>query len=62
MIRTFTIRTTLLLFIFCTLSSKTSNPVVKENKEEPVPTGVMSFLTTRDGNFEIYTTTADGKI
>ena len=61
MIRAFINTITVLLFIFCILSCKTSSHAIKENKEEPMPTGVLSFLTTRDGNFEIYTMTADGK-
>lgn len=39
----------------CTTSSKMAGETT------PTPTGVLSFLTTRDGNFEVYSMTADGK-
>ena len=49
---------TAILFVFaaCTTSSKN-----KVNPTDDAPTGALTFLTTRDGNFEIYKMTADGK-
>lgn len=41
----------------CVTGSKTSGTT----HNDTIPTGSLSFLTTRDGNFEIYTMTADGK-
>jgi TolB protein len=38
---------------------KSAEPSNFKNYSEP--TGVLSFLSTRDGNFEIYSMTADGK-
>jgi len=38
-------------------SSKTSRTIINDS----IPSGTLSFLTTRDGNFEIYSMTADGK-
>ena len=49
----------LIVIIFnnsCVTSSKTS----RANINDSIPSGTLSFLTTRDGNFEIYTMTTDG--
>jgi TolB protein len=57
MLRHFISITFIILFQVCFQSCKTSI----ENPNETIPTGILSFITTRDGNFEIYSMTADGK-
>lgn len=42
-------------------SCKSTSPFYNINQTDTVPSGILSFLTTRDGNFEIYSMTADGK-
>ncbi|MBV6429359.1 MAG: Protein TolB [Haliscomenobacter sp.] len=49
------------LFSLGNLSCTTNSMTHLNNKNDATPTGVLSFLTTRDGNFEVYTMTADGK-
>ena len=61
MIRHLAPTVSIVLLIFYSLSCKTSTKTFAVNKNDSIPTGVLSFLTTRDGNFEIYTMTADGK-
>lgn len=40
---------------------KTKSPSAGKSSNENMPKGVLSFLTTRDGNFEVYRMTADGR-
>ncbi len=61
MIRSSTFIAGFILLFFCNQSCKTGSKVIAENNNDSIPTGVLSFLTTRDGNFEVYTMTADGK-
>lgn len=51
---------TCLLLLFCNQSCKTGANASATKPKHPRPTGVLSFLTTRDGNFEVYTMKADG--
>ena len=50
-----------LLLLLCSQSCKISSKTYGTTLNDSIPTGVLSFLTTRDGNFEVYTMTADGK-
>lgn len=47
-----------IVFIQC---CHTSSNTSRENVRDANPTGVLSFLSTRDRNFEVYTMDADGK-
>jgi TolB protein len=47
--------------VFCNQACKTPSKSIETNYNDSIPVGVLSFLTTRDGNFEIYSMTADGK-
>ena len=49
---------TAILFVFAACNTSSKNKV---NPTDDAPTGALTFLTTRDGNFEIYKMTADGK-
>jgi len=51
----------ILLLQVTNYSCKTTSTSLDANKGSLVATGVISFLTTRDGNFEVYSMTADGK-
>lgn len=61
MIRQLTKTTIILIAISfnqsCVTSSKTSRITINDS----IPSGTLSFLTTRDGNFEIYSMTTNGK-
>lgn len=57
----FLISQLLLLFLLINQSCKTASKSFRANSNDSIPTGVLSFLTTRDGNFEVYSMTADGK-
>ena len=50
-----------LLLLICSQSCKTSSKIAGTTRNDTIPAGVLSFLTTRDGNFEVYSMTADGK-
>lgn len=50
-----------LLLLLCSPSCTTSSKTAGASINNSLPNGTLSFLTTRDGNFEIYTMTADGK-
>ncbi len=54
-----------LIFIFlvliCNQSCKSTSSLNKLSQNDSIPSGTLSFLTTRDGNFEVYSMTADGK-
>lgn len=51
----------LLLLLTGNLACKTGSKMPGTNSTDTIPTGMLSFLTTRDGNFEIYSMTAGGK-
>ena len=53
--------TTYIILLFCIQSCKTASKTLSEDINDTLPSGVLSFLTTRDGNFEVYSMTADGK-
>lgn len=53
--------TPFLILLLCNQSCKTASKVEETNTNDTIPTGTLSFITTRDGNFEIYSMTADGK-
>lgn len=61
MLRHFVSFTSYLILLLCNQSCKTASKTIVENFNDSIPSGVLSFLTTRDGNFEIYSMTADGK-
>lgn len=48
-----------LLLIFIQ-SCKPFSKIFTANNHDTMPSGIMSFLSTRDGNFEIYSMTVDG--
>ena len=49
------------LLIFVQTSCGITEKGVIDSTEVTVPSGMLSFLSTRDGNFEIYTMTSDGE-
>lgn len=51
----------LVLITSCNLACKTTSKVISSTVNDTIPVGILTFLTTRDGNFEIYSMTADGK-
>lgn len=61
MIRHLTTTTIILIVLGFNQSCVTSSKTSRATMNDSVPNGTLSFLTTRDGNFEIYTMTADGK-
>jgi TolB protein len=48
------------LFILCFHSCRSTSQEQTKQLEIENAQGIISFLSTRDGNFEIYTMTADG--
>lgn len=50
-----------LLLLISSQACKTSSQARETTFNDAIPTGALSFLTTRDGNFEIYLMTIDGK-
>jgi TolB protein len=51
----------LVMIVICNQFCNPASKAAGGNRQDSQPSGVLSFLTTRDGNFEIYTMTADGK-
>jgi len=53
--------TSLFLILSFNQSCRTTSKSIAQNLNDTIPVGVLTFLTTRDGNFEVYSMTADGK-
>lgn len=60
MLKQFLSITSCLLLLFSNQACKTPAKSSEAVANDALPTGVLSFLTTRDGNFEVYTMNADG--
>lgn len=61
MIRKLTISAIVLIAIGFNFSCAPLFKSSGNTQNDSIPVGTLSFLTTRDGNFEVYTMTADGK-